>query len=719
MRISANFLNHLSFWFVTLFATPLFIALNNRADIPFPPGLLAATLFAACLGASLLTAGLGRLAGRRFARRLGLLLAGLALVLAVQSNVVHDLFFYGNFNGERVDFRAHGQAFWYEWWGFLAALAAVTLLLQWRQPRGRWLAALPIASSLLLLAPMLTQSGGSAGSTGPDEAIVPGVFGFSRNGNLVHLLPDGFQSDVVRQVLEEHPDLAAQFEGFTLFANHLGMFQGTAPAVPTILTGRPFDLAAGHDYQRVIADIQAEGYPSRLKEAGFRLDYVLISTAYCAAGADSCVSRPFNDLKARGYYRHHAESREYALRILADLTLFRLLPMRVKEKIYDDGHWHFGDTTADGSSPWPDPVIREWTANMQVNDGPPAFKYYHFIGTHIPPHWDAECHYRRNLERSRESYLAQAHCVLQGIAALLAELKRQGIYDRTAFVISGDHGHGIPPADEVRGSQQSALQPAMMGSARPAFLVKEMDRRGPLRFSDAPTSLVDVAPTALALAGQQVPESGVSALDLEPGAPRTRYFLPYSIRDLFSGGPVPHAVYRVDGDVRDSRNWIVAGIRPFRTAPSGYDPVNWRNGEHFLVGARFNTNEPDSEATWVNGRQLAFLLSRPADAEGPLQLKFALHLPEWLGEQRMDVEINGRKVAEGVPAEPGKGYWTQVVVELEGAELAAENNFVSVRFANTAFPPGISHFEVAAMIRSIRLVRKPASGTSTGTSSRP
>ncbi len=268
MNLSRNFLYHLSFWFVTLFATPLFIAVNNSVDIVLPMSILAGILLATSLVLTLATSGIGRLLGSSAAHRIALLFLGLALLLAVQCNIVHDLFFYGNFNGEKVNFRSDENVFWYEWYAFLAVAVVVTTLLQWFRPRSRWLAALPILSSSLLLIPALLEYSGDAEAVAQGQNIDPAVFEFSRNGNVIHLLPDGLQSDIAQQVLEENPDLAAEFEGFTFFANHLGMFQGTAPSIPTILTGKPFELDQGHDYQKVIPYVQANGYPTVLKTPG-------------------------------------------------------------------------------------------------------------------------------------------------------------------------------------------------------------------------------------------------------------------------------------------------------------------------------------------------------------------------------------------------------------------------------------------------------------------
>ena len=128
----------------------------------------------------------------------------------------------------------------------------------------------------------------------------------------------------------------------------------------------------------------------------------------------------------------------------------------------------------------------------------------------------------------------------------------------------------------------------------------------------------------------------------------------------------------------------------------------------------FTGGEKDSAPRFSpDGRQLAFLISLPEDSLGSPVLKFALHLPEWIPEQRMQVSINDVLVVENLPIVMGKGYWTQVSVELQGQNLKPENNFVSVLFSHSSLPPGIEHWEAAAMISSIRLVMMPSSDTST------
>ena len=144
---------------------------------------------------------------------------------------------------------------------------------------------------------------------------------------------------------------------------------------------------------------------------------------------------------------------------------------------------------------------------------------------------------------------------------------------------------------------------------------------------------------------------------------------------------------------------------------------------------RFSVAEPDKEATWVNGKQLAFLISEPKkrgqESSQRLyqgferELHLALHIPKWMPDQSMTISVNGEEAITDFRIEKAKGFWTRIKLPLVDVKLLSENNFISVRFAHSGPPPGIEHFEVAALMQSIRLVVKPVSDTNTTAASQP
>ena len=700
----ASFLCHFSFWFGVTFATPVFIAIHNQQDIVLSAAWLSLWAGLGCLVLSVVGWKLMEFAGTRAQWWMNRAMLALAFVAAIQSNLVHDLFYYGAFNGARMDFRAYGPKFWVEWSGFLIAIPTGMLLLSRLNRLPGWLPAIPVFSFLFLLAPAWLASTTKAPGIIADEAIDPAVFSFSREANLIHLLADGLQSDVVREVLETNPDLAKKFEGFTLFINHVGLYQGTAPALYTILTGEPFELDKGFSYERISPLVQEKSYQTRLLEQGYRLDYVPISSYVCLKEADSCNVRPFSDMKARGLFRHHREDATNSLRLIADLTLFRLTPMFLKEKIYAAGNWFLADTTLDGSSPWPDPVIHEWTENLYVIDSQPVYKWYHYLGTHIPAKWDADCRLQRSLSFERKNYTAQAYCVLNSIASLLDRLKQDKIYDQTAFVISGDHGHNIVPDDLSSPPLNKGLYPGLLGAGRPAFLVKEMNSRAPLQFNRTPTSLVDVAPTALALIG--VDNDQKSVFEFPESGPRERFFKPYSIPDFYGGNAIPHSVFKVGQSAWEGEQWVLTDIRSFSPPPAEYNPVNFNSAKDHMLGAILDREKPDTDASWIGGRQLGFLIDIPESIQSPT-LELVLQLQKWIPAQSFTVQINGSETAGSYRLALADGSQQTVSVPMDRELIKPGRNFLSVLFERTYSPEGESIWQASAQLRSIRIIESP------------
>jgi len=691
---------HLAFWFPLLFATPLFVALHNADDIHMGvPTLLAVwgILFGLVTWASHSGA---KSLPRVWYRRVSLLFLALAVVIVLQGNYVHGLFDYGSFNGEKVNWRIYGWKFWAEGIAFMAAIPLLFAILLRAKRAPRWLPGLLLASSTLLLLPAVVEFVRAPLNLSADAKVDPKVFEFSSKLNLIHLLPDGFQGDVAREVLHSDPVLARAFKGFTFFGNHVGAFQSTAPSVPTMLTGRRFNLTLGHSYKRLLAGINRHSYQNDLARNGFRVDDLVLSSPYCIKQADTCVARSFNDLKTRGYFRYQNSGLLYSLAVIGDLTLFRHLPMLLKEKVYNQGDWLLSDTTLDGSSPFPDPVIREWMAHMRVADDQPRYKWYHYIGTHIPPQWNASCDFLRDLPRTRENYRQQARCVLTGIARFLGRLRELGIYDQTAMVITGDHGSNTPEWD-MHGVAPNDLyfHPGFYGTAQPAFMVKRLHDETPLKFSDRPTEMMDIAPTALDLIGLSGDFPGHSAVDDDPPSRHTRIFQRYVSKQFWTGKPVPYAEYQVNGEAREAASWQLTGIHNVGKAPRAYPSMSFATMHDFTRGLGLNRSQAKQESAWVRGSEFVLLISPPQAAFQHLVLQ--LHLDQSIASQPVTIRLNGTPLPAVRPPAP-QGWWTTLKVPVDPEQFMPGNNFVKVRFA-TGPVDAHGKKKLVASVRSIEL----------------
>ena len=688
---------HFAFWFGLVFATPVFVALHNIGDIGLDPGRVALFAVMATLLLSVATWSVAALTPPRLRQVIDRAVLVLAVLLATWGNVIHDLHGFPVFDGRPVDFRRHEVLFWLE---SLAWPIGAVLFFRWFGRVHRipvWLPALPLLSFVLLLAPAVLRPPQAGLQAAPSEPVDASVYAFSSVFNLVHLLPDGFQGDTVRRTFEDHPELAARFDGFTLYTDHLGRYPGTAPSLYSMLTGAPFPLERGFAYSWVGPETRENAYPTVLARQGFRVDMVPISDYICPDEADSCHPRPF---KNHGLAGDRARGRNHALWLLADLTLFRLAPVNLKERIYDRGYWLLSDIAAGEGAPVPDPVLREWAENLRVIDDRPVYKWHHYVGTHVPPHWDASCDLRRGLEPIAANYRAQAYCVLDGLARFFERLQAVGIWSQTAILISGDHGHNTIPDDQVDVPLNAGMYEPLLGTARPALMVKPAGASGPLVLSRKPTHLLHVRNTALALAG--LPYEGPSVFEVADEMTGSRVFQHYPIDRFWSGEPIPYLAYSVGQPANNASLWKVSDMAGHAAAPSAYRPVNRKTARGYLYGAELRRSLGHAGASWVRGRQLAFLIDIPAGGE-PAQLAVELAFEPWMAEQSFTVRINGGSPWHSGPVETAAhdGAFRAFKIPVSPSDQRPGPDFVSILFERLHANPEKTGERAAARVRDV------------------
>ena len=154
------------------------------------------------------------------------------------------------------------------------------------------------------------------------------------------------------------------------------------------------------------------------------------------------------------------------------------------------------DVTADALS-WFD---AEW------NGSKPYFAWLHMFDIHHPyeppePHKSAF---------PNRPYLGEIAWTDSVVAEFLNELQKRKALDNTWIFILSDHGEG-------RGSHGEQLHGALLynSTTRIPFIVVPPTRDGGGRRIDFPTSLVDVFPTSMQLAGLTVPD-GLDGISLAP-----------------------------------------------------------------------------------------------------------------------------------------------------------------------------------------------------------
>ena len=518
------------------------------------------------LGAALALIAVLLILPRQLAAAIAGLVAAAGILAWVQSvlNPGH----YGVFDGRPIDWLtpANRRALWIDgalWIGGTAVLFALLLRRRLVLKICGWLLAVQAGGAVIQTALIL----GSAATPWWNRHALDdrGQFVFSARHNAIVLVIDTFQTTLFTQLRAERPELFDGLDGFTFFPDTVGGFPVTQPSVPLILTGEYYDNA--RPFVNFVKDrFENHSLPGVLKAHGYRSEiYPMVPiTVYPTPGSVS-------NIQPRHSRRTAPQARK-ALSQLRQAALFRVSPQPLKRLIHTDGR-----SRANAQSPRQKAVktiiqhanrdltfIERMQAEARLDDGPPAFKFYHLNGIHSPltlnEHLGIEA-----MDERRGSYRRQAIAMLKILGLFLEKLKVIGAYDAATIVIAADHGFGpIGIHDAARGllpGEDYYRPDQFMGAALPLLLVKPANARGALRVSDFPAALADIPRTLCGALAVDAPFGGENVLSAPSAAtPRQRRW--YNFDWVWLDGNEylrPLKEYLVEGPVGEWESWRPSG----------------------------------------------------------------------------------------------------------------------------------------------------------------
>lgn len=651
---------------ITGIVLPIYATLGNFSIVLAPRTWLVwlATLV---LFIGVLTAVLGWI-GRRAPRArawLDAVICGVLVAVAVNHIVLFDILLRPRLDGSQPGFALSVALAFGSVVVFMAVVLVIAIIARNSERTRRGIAFACLVGTVGTLVPQAMLSRHSAVRI-PD-VIALDFFQLSGGRNVIHLIPDALQTDAVAEVMDARADLRERLRGFQFFVNNVGTHPFTAPALPTLLTGTPHDLASGAMIADIERDLRQRSVTSALARDGVRVHFTGLGPSYCGAGAASCVNASFGRLEApRPGDKVHQEIWNLSLHL--DLTLLRLAPAALAPQIHDGSDWMLSGTVRQllGISRVPHPLIDDWVARFRVEpNAPSAYFLYHYIGTHLPFRWDRECTRLPNAERGRANLIAQTHCVLEGIARLADRLHELGVYDQTAIVISSDHGTGIPDGT----ASSEVVDPALVAVARATLMLKAPNDISPFRSSPEPTSLIDVPAIVRAFARGE----GWTA----PSAPRSRRFFWINHEDFQTQRrePIPHQVFEVPDDPSAADEWNLLEIHRTALAPPALQAFTFADMLQLQRGSL--TGPADLQAAggvWMT-RRLDVAISPQAEVN-------ALHVRvrPFVDALSLEVRLNQRSIRPAIPLiiEDPNQWWFELVTCLTGEELVDGNNLVTL-----------------------------------------
>jgi hypothetical protein len=497
-------------------------------------------------------------------RRYIAVVAALGLLVWLQGNIL--VWDYGLLDGQDID--------WFEggWRGVLditiwCVVLSIAVIGSERSNRALVLAASgafgvqSIAAAIILISQAQTLQA-------PSEIELDGVAGqaisrFSREHNVVHIVMDGFQSDLFSEIINDpaNADLKEQLDGFTLFRDNLGAFPYTQMSVPAFLSGRLYRN-----------EMPVDDFIGGV----FHGDTILNAAYDAGYEVDIAAPIPLKHVYSQGKHSHAYgisasgdATKEYYVRAdsakLLDLSLFRVVPHFVKTLVYRDHIWlfqSFMQTRLSGVVQYFADLLflSRLAETMTVDRGAPVYKMIHVMLSHRPTVGNENCEFDGVRRTNRANVTMQSRCGLIWVIAVLRRMRELGIYKQSLIVLMGDHGAWVP-VDGLMNTHEnrSGIEPLWVAMATPVLAFKPPGVSSDLQVSDAPTSVIDVPATISQLLGLEAKFDGLPVFSIpdEPLRERRHLFYRYGTNPRAEEYLYPITEYRVEGNTLDASAWNI------------------------------------------------------------------------------------------------------------------------------------------------------------------
>ncbi len=497
------------------------------------------------------------------------LIATASILFWIQGNLL--VWDYGLLDGRSIDWAADGSRGWLEIGIWVSALV-LTVVANRRLKQHIIRAALVVfflQATVFSYNWMMYTPEKLASSDVRNTADALGkIHQFSSKKNVLHIIADGFQSDIFAEITstgELGARLTTALDGFTFFPEQMGVFPLTHMTLSAILTGKIYRNELPIK-EHMASTVGGESILSVANDAGYEIDLAVPEGALASMYSIAPYTNMYGVTSQQHVSRTEFEIYESAK--VLDLTLFRLSPHFLKKHIYNEQLWLVQSFMVDEDYKGLDffshtAFLRELSERMSADRPEPVYKLIHLMLSHNPMVTTAQCTYAgRVLQTVRETVRNQATCGLIEVVNLLENMKRLGIYDDATIVLMGDHGAWVPPVGltgivNPDGKSTDFINPAMVALAAPLLAVKRPGESGPMKINNAPSWIVDTAATIAKATGLEANFAGKSVFDLDSEEPRERRFFVYRYNgsDWTNNYLAPIYEFIVNGSVFDSSSW--------------------------------------------------------------------------------------------------------------------------------------------------------------------
>jgi hypothetical protein len=493
----------------------------------------------------------------------------LSLLILIQQNIL--VWNYGILDGKNLNFEHVNYKSWIDfslWFsGFILLILKRKYLIK---NAGVFLSFSVIVSTSILLLTIYSFNFNPNKSSSYTEE---NKFSFSKDKNILVFVLDGFQSGVFWEMINQEPELKKEFEGFTYYPNTTSVFAKTYPSIPLMLTGKVYQKQ--QPITSFLDSAYEESLLSDMVDSGWDVGlypYVKNTIKFTPSIMNNYLDKVSLIEKSAEYLQ------------ALDLTFFRSIPHFAKVKlfknrklvIHDDAvrylenkEFFINSKIKNIRLPKPSKhvglnFLHNIKTNLKTTSDKPVFRFYHLMMPHAPFVLNRNLEYG-NYERSFESYKNYSYASIKLMSGYLQELKESGVYDNSKIIILADHGGGDystnnynPKTSEFLSTAKNAKPKA---SGKPIFLLKDFNATEPMKISQKPVSLLDVAPTIAKSADVKFDNQGGFAIDeLSEQQQRIRTYYYYKFTSWDSKYLQDFKIFEINGDVYDDNSWSEVGV---------------------------------------------------------------------------------------------------------------------------------------------------------------
>ena len=391
-------------------------------------------------------------------------------------------------------------------------------------------------------------------------------FELSPRENICVFVLDMLDVVYMNEILESHPELYEELDGFTFYENNTSMYKYTNPSLTNLLTGYIHDRADNNIMFKEVWD--KRGFIDILRENGYSV--MLLPSISSTVGAyERLIGKADNLLLAEKPLRlKHA----VVAKVILTFSFGKIMPYLLKFYFGTESfgftfnnlffEWGLDDSLLPTVSPATDIIFytRLKTVGLSVQNENKTFTFTHLNSAH-------DGGYRYNAETGEiEEGDGYDHIdTARGSLAILNEYFRQmkelGIYDNSTIIIIADHGRVPQDFSHSKGviapggtTKVVYFEYSLDKAVTSTLLIKPQNTRGKLKTDKEPgLSHKNFGASILDIAGLPREGFGLSYFDIiRDRKTQTREFFLERWGDIRL---IPKGRYVISGDANDFNNW--------------------------------------------------------------------------------------------------------------------------------------------------------------------